>query len=82
MQVLLFTISNDVTANRLRRCIVEFKTMEDEELAAITDTILWMWELAGRGMFGSIRSQVFDKRCVAMPCVRTGSASQFISDGG
>ncbi len=26
--------------SRLRECIVEFKTMEDEELAAITDTIL------------------------------------------
>ena len=39
-------ISDDVKSlklcviSRLRECIVEFKTMEDEELTAVTDTIL------------------------------------------
>ncbi len=34
--------------SRLRECIVEFKTMEDEELTAVTDTIL-MDGNTGRG---------------------------------
>ena len=44
--------------SRLRECIVEFKTMEDEELAAITDTILMDVGTLDVGMFSSIQSQV------------------------
>ena len=68
--------------SRLRECIVEFKTMEDEELAAITDTILMDVGTLDVGMFSSIQSQVFDKRCVACHG-QTGSASGnlFLTEG-
>ena len=81
-------ISDDVKSlklcviSRLRECIVEFKTMEDEELAAITDTILMDVGTLDVGMFSSIQSQVFDKRCVACHG-QTGSASGnlFLTEG-
>ena len=68
--------------SRLRECIVEFKTMEDEELAAITDTILMDVGTLDVGMFSSIQSQVFDNRCVACHG-QTGSASGnlFLTEG-
>ena len=56
--------------------------MEDEELAAITDTILMDVGTLDVGMFSSIQSQVFDKRCVACHG-QTGSASGnlFLTEG-
>jgi len=81
-------ISDDVKSlklcviSRLRECIVEFKTMEDEELTAVTDTILMDVGTLDVGMFSSIQSQVFDKRCVACHG-QTGSASGnlFLTEG-
>ena len=56
--------------------------MEDEELTAVTDTILMDVGTLDVGMFSSIQSQVFDKRCVACHG-QTGSASGnlFLTEG-
>ena len=86
--VVVAGISDDVKSlklcviSRLRECIVEFKTMEDEELTAVTDTILMDVGTLDVGMFSSIQSQVFDKRCVACHG-QTGSASGnlFLTEG-
>lgn len=73
-------IGDEVTAlklcvvNRLRECVVDFHTIESEELAAVTDTIMINAGTLDVGMYSTIQSQVFDKKCT-MCHGETGSAS-------
>lgn len=81
-------IGDDVTALKLcvisilRECVVDFKTIEDEELAAVTDTIMMNVGTLDVGMYSTIQSQIFDKKC-AICHGETGSASGglFLTEG-
>lgn len=80
VELVLSGISDDVTSlklcviNRLRECIVSFKTIEDDELAVGTDTIRMDVGTLDVGMYSAIQTQVFNNKCTACHG-NTGSAA-------
>lgn len=50
--------------NRLRKSVADFQVLTKEEMNATTDTIVMNVGTVDVGMFNTVQTQVFDRRCI------------------